>query len=146
MSVVPQSHLVNRAIECMAHPIDQKRIRSEGHVFFQQLELIEVKDDDDVLEAVKRKFQADANRQAWIRDGIVEKDDLVEYEERLKDFNKLHSEREDEPKETEGDKKKFGRNTYRLCRLEGLKHPSQPNCRTMVMARGCFMRLLINLL
>ena len=76
MNAVSQNPLINRARDCMVRPTDQKRVRNDAPMFVRQLDLIEIKDDDDVLEAIKRKFQADENRQKWIRDELVCADDL----------------------------------------------------------------------
>ena len=75
----------------MVRPADQKRVRNDAPMFVRQLDLIEIKDDDDVLEAIKRKFQADDNRQKWIRDEVVSVDDLDDYEDRLKEFRLLET-------------------------------------------------------
>ena len=102
----------------MVRPTDQKRVRNDAPMFVRQLDLIEIKDDDDVLEAIKRKFQADENRQKWIRDEVVSVDDLDDYEDRLKEFHRLYSSREDTEPVTEEDKKKFGRGTLQKCELK----------------------------
>lgn len=108
MNAVSQNPLINRARDCMVRPTDQKRVRNDAPMFVRQLDLIEIKDDDDVLEAIKRKFQADENRQKWIRDEVVSVDDLDDYEDRLKEFHRLYSSREDTEPVTEEDKKKTG--------------------------------------
>ena len=74
----------------MVRPADQKRVRNDAPMFVRQLDLIEIKDDD-VLEAIKRKFQADENRQKWIRDEVVCADDLDDYEDSLKEFHRFIS-------------------------------------------------------
>jgi len=99
----------------MVKPYDQRRVRDDEPIFVQQLDVIEVKDEDDVLVAIKRKFQADANRQRWIRDDVVDEEDLEDYEEKLIDINRYASRREDVEPNTEDEKKKFGRETLRRC-------------------------------
>lgn len=54
MSVVRQNQLLNRARDCMVKPYDQRHVRDDEPVFVQQLDAIEVKDEDDILEAIKR--------------------------------------------------------------------------------------------
>ena len=110
----------------MVHPNDQRRIRNQEPVFVQQLDLVEIKDDEEILEAIKRKFQADANRQQWIRDEIVSEEDLEDYEDRLREFHRLISCREEQVSDTEEAKMKFGRETLRKCQFEAAKTPVSP--------------------
>lgn len=107
----------------MVRPAEQKRVRNDAPMFVRQLDLIEIEDDDDILEAIKRKFQADENRQKWIRDEVVSADDLDDYEDRLKEFHRLHFSREENMPQSEEEKKKFGRDTLRRCELEAVRIP-----------------------
>lgn len=123
MSLLPSNPLINNARQCMVGPIDQRRILNEEPIFVQQLEVIEVNNDDDILEAIKHKFQAEENRHRWIADDIVNQTDLEEYESRLKEHHRLSFVREGESKETEEDKKRFGRETLRQCKDKALSAP-----------------------
>lgn len=123
MSLLPSNPLINYAQQCMVGPIEQRRVFNEEPNFVKQLEVIEVNNDDDVLEAIKHKFQAEENRHKWIVDDIVCETDLEEYETRLKENHRLSFMRETESKETEEDKKKFGRETLRLCKGIALNAP-----------------------
>lgn len=106
----------------MVRPADQKRVRNAEPMFVRQLDLIEIKDDETILEAIKRKFQAEANRQQWIRDDAVSIEDLEDYEARLKEFYRIGSSRE-EDLQTEADKQKFGRGTLRYCEEKAVTTP-----------------------
>jgi len=121
MNAVPNNPLVNLARDCMTRLGDQKEVRNAEPMFVRQLDLIEPKDDDAILEAIKRKAQADENRHQWIRDEIVSPGELDEYEEKLKELHRLHSQYEDDDFQTEEDKKKFGRKTLKNCELDALK-------------------------
>ncbi len=80
MSLLPSNPLINYAQQCMIGSIEQRRVFNEEPMFVKQLEVIEVNNDDDVLEAIKHKFQAEENRHRWIFDDIVGEKELEEYE------------------------------------------------------------------
>lgn len=115
--------LRNLASECMTRPLDQRRVKNAAPVFVRQLEMIEIKKDEDVLEAIKRKFQAEENHQKWIEDDLVEPDELDDYEARLKEVHRLTFSREDGFPTTEEEKRSFGRGTLRSCEEKAVTMP-----------------------
>lgn len=123
MSLLPSNPLINYAQQCMIGSIEQRRVFNEEPMFVKQLEVIEVNNDDDVLEAIKHKFQAEENRHRWIFDDIVGEKELEEYEAQLKEKHRLFFTRETESKDTEEDKKKFGRETLRQCKISAMSTP-----------------------